>query len=198
MTPFLARSLAVGMLALGVAWSALGADQPDPAELARQKAQAAVLKLADSLDDAMTVSQAQAIVKEHSAENISSIFKMKARGGPGIGKLMEAGFPDGIDRFINILSRRKILTENELERFQPEYLRVARIFQAMAELAPFRATERVKSDSKRTLDWANISADFKKKSADFRLAVEEKDPKKVRLTALNLSHTCCDCHGYLD
>jgi hypothetical protein len=97
-----------------------------------------------------------------------------------------------------MLARRRTNTEAELGQYQTEYLRVAKIFQAMAELAPHRATDRVKKSPRDLKEWVKVTGEFKHLTADFRRAVEEKDPKKVRLAAINLNSTCCECHSLAD
>jgi hypothetical protein len=201
MTPFTARWLAVG--ALGLGYGALRADTqdtaPTPEQLKRDKAQQAILNLSQNLNAPDVSEWAKAIVKEHHSEDISSVFKLKIRGGLGIGALTEAGFPqDGIERFIMLLSRRRTTSEAEIAKYQGEYLRVAKVMQAMAELAPHRATERVRKSPQLSKEWAEVVAEFKEGGANFRKAVEEQDPKKLRLAAAKMHNTCCHCHGLAD
>jgi hypothetical protein len=44
-------------------------------------------------------------------------------------------------------------------------------------------------------EWQRVSAEFKVKAADFRAAVNCKDPERVKKTAQTLHNTCCECHG---
>jgi hypothetical protein len=47
-------------------------------------------------------------------------------------------------------------------------------------------------------EWAEVAAEFKDGTAGFRKAIEEKDPKKLRLAATKMHNTCCHCHGLAD
>ena len=95
-------------------------------------------------------------------------------------------------------SRRKNTTEAELEQYRDDYLRVARVMQAMAELAPYRGAPFTRGDPKRVQVWEEVSAEFRQKTAAFRRAVEDTDPKRVRTTARSLEQTCGACHVLRD
>jgi hypothetical protein len=197
MRPFTVRLLAVAGVAIGIGWSALQAEPATPEDSA-QMAQKAIVRLSEHLKDKDVSDQAKKIVKEYDSCDISTIFAMKARGGLGIGKLTEAGFRDSVQNLIAMLSNRKNTTEQMFEQYQDDFLRVSRVMQAMAELAPHRATERIKKNEKLMKEWLETTTDFKYKTAAFRTAIEEKDPKKVRLAARELNNTCCHCHSLVD
>jgi hypothetical protein len=181
---------------LGFGYGLLRADAPDDAK--RKAAQNAILELSQNLDAKDVSERAALIVKDHASEDISSVFRRKNAGGLGIGQAVEAGHQDSIERLVMDFSRKKNTTEAELERYQTEYLRVAKVLQTMAQLAPHRATERVRKDAKLYKEWLDVAAEFKEGTAGFRTAVEEKDPKKVRLAAGKMLDTCCHCHGLAD
>ena len=189
---FEARWLVVGVIGLGLAYPVLRADPPavEP-KTPRQKAQAAIVKLSENLNAPDVATQAEKIVRENDSCDISSIFKLRERGGLGIGKAVEAGHRDGIEMVVADLAKKKTTTEGQLETYQDDYVRVAKILQAMAELAPYRGEQLVGSSA---VKWGVVSATFKEQTAAFRQALEEKDPKKVRSTAVKLRQTCCDCH----
>ena len=66
--------------------------------------------------------------------------------------------------------------------------------QAMAELAPHRGAPFTRGNPERVKAWDKVSAEFKQNTAAFRRAVEQTDPKQVRLTAQTLQGTCLACH----
>src|SRR5262249_35110301 len=96
------------------------------------------------------------------------------------------------------LAKKTTLTEDHLTQNQADYLRVAKALQAMAELAPFRGAEFIGKNEKKAKAWADVSAEFKKNTAAFRQAIEESDPKRVRLPAAALNQTCTNCHVVRD
>lgn len=197
MKAFIIRSLAVVAVGAGLVFT-LRAEQPTEEQLRNRAAQNEIVKLSDHLDARDVAERAQKIVKEHRSEDISSIFRHRNSGGLGVGNLIQAGYQDGIERFINLLARKKNLSEADLEKYNVDYLRIAKVLQAMAELAPFRASENVKKDPVRSKEWAKVVAEFKSKTAEFRQAIDATDPKRVRLAALTLHHTCCECHSLTD
>jgi hypothetical protein len=193
MKPVVVRMLAVGIIGLGLGYGLLRADNPPPNP--RNEAQTDIIRLSENLDAADVKDRAKQIVEKHDSCDISSIFKLGPRIGPGIGKLKELGFRDSIDALTAALSTRKTTTEAEIEKYQPEFLRVAKILQAMAELAPYRGKIVVANYEKRAKEWEKVAADFKQKTAEFRKSIEEKDPKRLRLAAESLRGTCNDCHN---
>ena len=190
------RWLAAGVIGLGLGWSVLAAEPPpdDPGK----QAQAAILKLSDNLDGKDVGERARLIVQQHTSCDISSVFVPQRHGGLGIGKATEADHPDSIDRLVRDFARRKTTTEAELEQYRDDYLRVAKVMQAMAELAPYRGAPFTRRNAEREKAWEEVSADFKRKTAAFRRAVEDTDPKRVRTTALSLEQTCNACHVLRD
>jgi hypothetical protein len=50
-------------------------------------------------------------------------------------------------------------------------------------LTPHRATDLIKKNEKLLKEWLETTTDFMHRTAAFRLAIEEMDPKKVRLAA---------------
>ena len=189
------RALAVVIVMFGLAWNMLPADPPPDRS---KETQAAIVELSQHLGEKDVSDRAKKIVQDFKSDEISSIFVRKEGGGLGIGSLTQVTQQDSIERLVVQLARRKNITEAELDQYQADYAKVAKVMQAMAQLAPHRATEKIRRDEKLLKQWLETAADFQKKTADFRQAVEERDPKKVRTSALNLRHTCCDCHSQVD
>jgi hypothetical protein len=202
MRAFIARWLAVGAIGLILGAFTLGADQssptPSPEDVKRKAAQDAILNLSQHLGDLDVSAQAKVIVAKHHSEDISSVFRQKHVGGIGIGKAVEVHTRDSVESMVIELSRKKTTTEAQLERYQDEYMRVAKLLQAMAELAPHRATERVRNNPALAKEWAEVAAEFKAGATGFRKAIEEKDPKMLRLGARKMHDTCCHCHSLAD
>jgi hypothetical protein len=188
--------LAAGLVGLGLGWGVLMAEPPpdDP----RKQAQTAILKLSDNLEARDVGARAKQIVEQYDSCDISSVFRRQRGGGLGIGKATGANHPDSVEALVADLSRRKTTTEAELEQYRDDYVRVAKVMQAMAELAPYRGAPFTRGDPERVKAWEEVSADFKQKTAAFRRAVEETDPKRVRTAARSLEQTCSACHKVRD
>jgi hypothetical protein len=85
--------------------------------------------------------------------------------------------------------------KDELETHRQDLLRVARVLQAMAELAPHRVRPSwLRSDPGRAEEWRKVSADFKVVTRAFRDSIERGQPSEVRQATLNLQRTCSACH----
>lgn len=174
---------------------ALLAAAPMPEGDPRIQAQKAILALADNLGAKDVAERAKKIVAEFDSCDISTIFQNRQRKGLGIGKLTELGFPDSVDHLVRQLSHRKTTTEADFENYRADYLRVAKVLQAMAELAPHRGAEFTRNDPQRVANWQRVSAEFKTRTAAFRQAIEQADPKQVRLSVAALQQTCYACHN---
>lgn len=181
----------LGALLLGLATATVWGS-PATTESER-KAQQAIVELSKQLGDPDVARRAKGIVTKHDSQDISSIFVPRRHGGLGTGKLAEAGFPDGIEGLLSMLSR-KPLEQETLKKHRGDLVRVVRIIQAMAELAPHRAV-RFPPGDRRIQEWQDVSARFKARAQDLRDALMAFDTNHIRLAARELHHTCCDCHS---
>lgn len=174
---------------------------PVPPENGRTLAQKAILELSNHLDATDLKDRAKKLVREHESCDISSVFQNYNRRIPelSIGTLKDLKIADRYDQLFNQLANRKNITEADLETHRADLLRVAKVMQAMAELAPYRGEDFIDpKNEKRLAAWAQVSAEFKVKSLAFRKAVEEADPKQVRLSAVAMNQACTNCHNVRD
>jgi hypothetical protein len=169
-----------------------------PADSPRVKAVAAITNLSNHLGDKNVVDLAKAVVADHDSCDISNFFMQKRRGGFGIGKLAKNDPQNSVQFLVSQLVRRKDLTEAELDANQDDYLRVAKGLQAMAQLAPHRGQEFTRGIEKKVKAWADVSVEFQNVTAELLKAIEERDPKKVRLAVTALNQTCTNCHVLRD
>jgi len=186
------RAMVLSVLGLGAAAAVSFADLPsdDP----RVQVRAAIEDLSNHLNAKDVPNRAKKIVADFDSCDISTFFAAKRGGGFGIGSLAKNQNQDSVPYLLIQLDRRKDITEKELDDKQADFARVAKGLQAMAQLAPFRGKPFTRGNEKKEKAWADVSADFQAKSAAFRTAVEERDPKKVRLTAGALNQLCNACH----
>src|SRR5207302_5746810 len=95
---------------------------------------------------------------------ISTVFIMRraGRGGAGIGSAVQAGHKDRIDELVRDWAGPRPPTQAELRMHQKDLLRVARVLQTMAELAPYRMPGFLpKVKEQKAEEWRKASADFK-------------------------------------
>lgn len=161
----------------------------------RDRAVAAIEDLSNHLNDRDVADRAKKIVADHESCDISSFFMFKHIGGFGVGKLARDRSHDSVQSLVSQLAREKTLTEASLDDNQADYLRVAKGLQAMAQLAPYRGAEFTRGNKTKEQAWADVAVEFQKVTADLRSAIEQRDPKKVRLSAKSLSETCLHCHN---
>jgi squalene-hopene/tetraprenyl-beta-curcumene cyclase len=156
---------------------------------------AAVVRLSNELDRPNLSLHAKHLVDMLEICDVPLVFRSRKRGGPGIGSAVEAGHKDSIDDLVADWSGARPPTRIELERHQKDLLQVARILQAMAELAPHRVHIYVaKENQTKTGAWLKIAADFKVVTREFRQAIEDADLSLTRKVAVNLQKTCTACH----
>jgi hypothetical protein len=173
-----------------LAAAALAADPNNPVP-EHKAAQGAIRALSENLDASDLGARAARIVKEHDSCDISSVFAMGPRGF-GIGELKKAGHRDSIERLVQDYAR-KAPPRAELEQYQADLVRTAKMLQAMAELAPYRGP--LVAAKKDLPAWAKVSAEFKVTTLEFRQAIEARDSDRVFKAAKNLNQSCCNCHA---
>ena len=189
------RIIAIGSI-VAIGSTVVCADPPPDSP--RVLAVAAITDLSNHLRDPDVFERAKKVVVDHDSCDISSFFQQKRRGGFGVGKLAKNDMQNSIQYFVPQLARKKDLTEAELDEHQDDYVRIAKGLQAMAQLAPHRGKEFTRGVQKKEKAWADVSVEFQTVTATFRDAVEQRDPKKVRLTAVSLNQTCVNCHMLRD
>src|SRR5947209_16148220 len=164
----------LGVMVLAFAVSVGVTAQPQGKDQPHRPAIAAILKLADNLDASNVAEHAKKIVDTHDSCDISQVFtpRRNGRGGPGIGSAVKAGHLDAIHALVADWSGAKPPTQKELETHQTDLLKVARVLQAMAELAPYRGPLVLpKGNEKRAEEWRAVSAQFKTVTRDLRDAI---------------------------
>jgi hypothetical protein len=181
------------LLAVGIGLAMVTAVPQDQQQMA---AVAAIVKLADNLDRPDVAVQAKKIVTEFDSCDISSVFAMKRRTrGLGIGSAVQAGHRDSINDLVIDWAGPRPPTLPELRAHQNDLLKVARVLQAMAELAPFRMPlSTPQQDQKKAKEWQTVSAEFKAVTQELRDSLEKIDPSGARKAAVRLHRTCNACH----
>lgn len=185
----------LGTLVCGLGITLFALAQAPPGK--HRPAVAAIVKLSDQLDKPDVAALAKKIVTTHDSCEISHVFQIGKRGGAGIGSAAKAGHHDSIAHLVNDWAGAKPPTRLELETHQDDLLRVARVLQAMAELAPFRGDllpMSAKSKEQVAEEWRKVTAEFKTVTRELRDAIDAIDPSATRKAAVRLQKTCTACH----
>jgi hypothetical protein len=188
----------LGLITFGLGVGLVAHAQPGTPERKINPTVAEVLKLADCLERPDVSVRAKKIVDDpDNACDISLVFRRTRPrgGGVGIGSAVKAGHQNSIDDLIRDWSGRRPPTKDELHTHQKDLLQVARVLQAMAELAPFRVHIYVpRNDQQKAAEWQKVSADFKAITRALREAIDQRDPAETRNVAIRLQRTCDACH----
>jgi squalene-hopene/tetraprenyl-beta-curcumene cyclase len=172
---------------------ALKACEPLPGS--RNPAVAAILELADTLERPDVAFRAKGIVDFFDSCDISAVFQPKEYGGAGVGSAGRPGERSSIQRLVSNWAASKPPSKDELETHRQDLLKVARVLQAMAELAPHRMQPSwPQKQPARAEGWRKVSADFKVVTRAFRDSIDRGEPGEVRRATVNLQRTCVACH----
>jgi hypothetical protein len=158
---------------------------------------AAVQKLADAVDRPDVSRRAKKLVEELDACEVSRVFGLTRprRGGVGIGSAVQAGHKDSIEELVRDWSGPRPPTKEELQTHRKDLQRVARVVQAMAELAPLRKDIYVPANNEKMAeDWRKVSAEFKTVSRALRYAIDKTDEGETQRAAVRLQQACDNCH----
>jgi hypothetical protein len=185
-----ARSLAA--LGLGLAAALVAGAQPTVRKI---PVVIEIVKLADTLEQGNVSARGKKIIDTFDACDMPMIFRLKERGGAGIGSAAQAGHKNSIDDLVRDWAGRKPPTQKELDAHRMDLVRTARVLQTLAEMAPHRVDIYIpKNDEKRKEQWFKVAADFKVVTGEFREALEQADVTRTRNIAVKLHKTCMACH----
>jgi hypothetical protein len=152
---------------------------------------AAIVDLAERIDDADVARRAKEIVDTYDSCEISQVFTLR---GAGIGSAVLAGHRNSIEALVIDWSGPKPPTQNELVAHHDDLLRVSKVLQSMAALAPHRAALFFPGKDQRGEEMRKVAADFKLTTRGLRDSVSSKDPVQVRDAAVRLRQSCLACH----
>jgi len=184
--------LALSVCALAVS-SSLSADDKDKEKEEERKAVLAartdVLKLANGGGG-----DPQAVAKKHMIEHVMRGFKLREKGGIGLGEKPEAITPDGIEAKILLWATKKLPTKQDLSKDSAAYVKGIEIVKTIADINEFYAPKEKKGD-KDPVKWKKFNEDMKVASKSLIEALKATDPGKVKIAAGKLNQSCNDCHG---
>ena len=131
------------------------------------------------------------------------IFKPRmanGEGGFGIGPKPGVYEKDGIEVLIinkgnpKPRNAEQKVTKEELEKNQADYLRVADVTIAMADLT-HQYKPKKKLPDKDPADWTKYTDDMKKAATDVKAGVKAKDPDATKKAFIKLYSSCTNCHS---
>jgi cytochrome c556 len=161
-----------------------------------------VNKMADTVGKGDKVDKDAAdFFKKHEDQLKKTMWVFKPRekdgmGGFGVGKEPGTYTPDGIEGIIITYSnpRRKPMSKDDLKKAEADFIRLAEISQAMAELT-YQYVPKKNAPGKPIKLWTTLTDQMKEGAADLRKAVKDNDPDKTKAAFGKLYSSCTECHA---
>lgn len=179
----LALTLAMGLIAVS------------PSQAEDKDAKATVEKIAGLIakkDDAGAAKEAQSVGKKASLDDVMGLFRLRAKGGLGVGKAGSVT-PDGIEAKLIGLGR-KPLAQAQLDKEADDLAKAAIATAAIAELALQHAPDK-DMGMKKKKDWVDWSKEMRDSAVALADAAKAKKPDAVKTAAAKLNSSCNNCHG---
>jgi hypothetical protein len=178
--------LLCGILAVGISLLAIKGSWCQAGDAkAVADAQAAVLGLVKGKGDP------RAIAAKHTLEDVMRGFKMRNKGGIGVGPGAGGGNLklDGIEAKITALGGPK-MTEDQLKAQEIDLINMLDIVKAIGEISK-NYPEEAKHDPAK---WKQYTEEMIQVAMDAQVAVKKGNPREVKRTMTKLSASCANCH----
>jgi hypothetical protein len=164
--------------------------------------QDAVNKMADAVAKGEKVDKEAADFYKKNADQLKKtmwVFKPREPGGTGglgVGKNPGDYTPDGIEGIIITYSnpRRKPMSKDDLKKAEADFVRLAEVTQAMAEVAQYYKPAKA-LPQKDPKDWVKFADEMKTAAADLKKAAKDNDPNNAKAAFEKLYSSCTDCHA---
>ncbi len=191
-----ARVLIASAVAVALGVWALSAVGPGKAADEDKEAREAIEKLAETVakgDKDAAKKQAEEVAKKVELSAVMETFKLRAKGGRGVGKTANAITPDGIEAQIMGLAKKEPAAA-ALNKTAADLEEMANITTAIAFLAEAH-TPKKKVGDKDPKDWKQWVQDMQAASGDLAKAAKAKDGPGIKTAATKLNSACNNCHG---
>lgn len=186
----------IGTLALvtGI-WSFVGLESGNAAD--KKKILAELEKIADLLEkgnDAGAKKAADAFAKgkDFDMAEVMAIFKLRTKGGIGVGPKAGDIKPDGIEALaMNLEKAQKKLVDT----YPGELSRMSYLAAAVALSITDKCPVAKKMGNKNPADWKQWSEDMQKSAIELAAAAKDKKVNEVKTAAKKLNNSCVSCHS---
>jgi hypothetical protein len=139
---------------------------------------------------------AEAFAQGKEVEDLARHFRMRGKGGLGIGLKAGAVKPDGIEHMFLELVRRpgEPQLKASLDAYGDDLARAGYITAAIAEAHRGHCPVKVKTAKKDPKDWETWSVTLRDTALDLAWAAQEKHAAKVQAAVTKINRTCNSCH----
>jgi hypothetical protein len=172
-------ALSLGLLAGRSTFSAPDEDDKKATAAARE----AVIGLAQGKGDARSISE------KHALEHVMNGFKLRTKGGIGVGSQGDGIKPDGIESKIQALTKGK-MSPDDLRAQGPALIKMIQITRAIGDISAFYP-DPAKKDPEA---WKKFNEDMIKATKDVQDAIKGNDPTKLKKSVSMLNTSCNECH----
>jgi hypothetical protein len=154
-----------------------------------------ILKLANALEKNDPAASKKLVdqLKEADLGDIMVKFKLRSKGGLGVGPKPDAVKPDGIEDKLRALGKKT--DKKELTNHSADFAQMAYVMAAVAEVAGQMCPVEQKTGDKDPKEWKQWVEEVKTGSRTLAAAAKAQDAEKVKVTAQKIYAACNDCHG---
>jgi cytochrome c556 len=137
--------------------------------------------------------QAEELKKKKELGDVMNMFKLRTKGGLGVGAKAGAVTPDGIEAKVGALAKKK-MTAPEVKNQATDLEQMADDIAAISHVGDAN-TPTKKDGAKDPKDWTKWMDEMRKGSQDLKKAAKAKDPNAIREAAKKVNDSCSNCHG---
>jgi len=177
-------ALGLGLLSAGPGSAADDKTLPDGV----QKVAAALEKK----DTAGAKKLAEEIAKKAQMDDIMHLYALRTKKGLGVGSKAGAISPDGIERKLMDLAKKK-LDDKALGDESPALTEMGYSMAALALIAGSKPPDKDEGKKKKK-DWVSWSDELQKQAIEFASAAKDKKAAELHKAAKGADATCTKCH----
>jgi len=142
--------------------------------------------------------EAAQFAKGKSVEDLAAHFRLRTRGGVGVGLKPGVFQPDGIDGTLAYLDRSSPLRAKLLaaaEAHPEELARAMYLTAAIGEAHRHHCPVKEKKGTQDPKDWERWSVALRDTALEMTRAIQSREPSNVRDLAAKVNRVCTDCHN---
>jgi hypothetical protein len=190
------RIIGITTLAFTMGWLA-GAPAGDPKAVGGEVQQVATALEKNNADQVRKL--VADLAKKYEADDVMNLFKLRTKGGFGVGPQPGAIKPDGMEKKLTELAKQ-LLPAKQLADEAEALTRMA--YQASAVAQILSAQDPPKDFKGKKQQWRDWSGEFSKAALELATAAKDKNSEGVRKAAGKLDRSadnssCNKCHSQL-
>jgi cytochrome c556 len=182
----------LGLLALGLLFTIAGRVTGG-----EEKIKKSVLEIAAAIEkgnSAAAISKAKALAKSvEDIEDVMAVFKLREKGGLGVGAKANAIVPDGVELKLLAMGR-DAPGQNTVDKEAAALEKMSYVIAAVAEVALAKPPARDEGKKKKK-DFIRWAKDMRAAAPLLAAAAKSKSPAEIQKAAAKINSTCSTCHA---